>query len=388
MQPGRESYNHFTKNLPAFLVSISPGSRIIYHLCLLLIAGVLISLPLVRVQVSVTGKGIIRPRQEKANIISVTSGMVEEVYVSEGDYIKMSDPILKVRSFNAARNLQLLKMELSDTDHYIDDLNGMLSDPVKVPARQKFRTSWKEYCHHLDYLTLMYEKAHRDWARQTGLHKGGLISDKEYDDLTFSKNKAKQDRVRFMSESSRAWQEDHTAYLDRKRLLTKQIQQTEEQIRRSMINAPVSGSLEEFSGIFPGSVLQAGETIGVISPDSKLIGEMYVQSKDIAYLSTGQEVSIQVDAFPSREWGMIKAEIFAISNDYIWLNQQAVYRVKCRFPNKRLVLKNGYEGELIKGMTFQARCLIVSRSLFQLLTDKADDWLDPAISSQKILVNP
>ena len=388
MQPGRESYNHFTKNLPAFLVSISPGSRIIYHLCLLLIAGVLISLPLVRVQVSVTGKGIIRPRQEKANIISVTSGMVEEVYVSEGDYIKMSDPILKVRSFNAARNLQLLKMELSDTDHYINDLKGMLSDPVNVPARQKFRTSWKEYCHHLDYLTLMYEKAHREWARQTGLHKGGLISDKEYDDLTFNKNKAKQDRVRFMSESRRAWQEDHTAYLDRKRLLTKQIQQTEEQIRRSMINAPVSGSLEEFSGIFPGSVLQAGEIIGVISPDSKLIGEMYVQSKDIAYLSTGQEVSIQVDAFPSREWGRIKAEIFEISNDYIWLNQQAVYRVKCRFPNKRLVLKNGYEGELIKGMTFQARCLIVSRSLFQLLTDKADDWLDPAISSQKILVNP
>ena len=388
MQPGRESYNHFTKNLPAFLVSISSGSRIIYHLCLLLIAGVLISLPLVRVQVSVTGKGIIRPRQEKANIIPVTSGMVEEVYVSEGDYIKMSDPILKVRSFNAARNLQLLKMELSDTDHYIDDLKGMLSDPVNVPARQKFRTAWKEYCHHLDYLTLMYEKAHREWARQTGLHKGGLISDKEYDDLTFSKNKAKQDRVRFMSESRRAWQEDHTAYLDRKRLLTKQIQQTEEQIRRSMINAPVSGSLEEFSGIFPGSVLQAGETIGVISPDSKLIGEMYVQSKDIAYLSTGQEVSIQVDAFPSREWGRIKAEIFEISNDYIWLNQQAVYRVKCRFPNKRLVLKNGYEGELIKGMTFQARCLIASRSLFQLLTDKADDWLDPAISSQKILVNP
>ena len=388
MQPGRESYNHFTKNLPAFLVSISPGSRIIYHLCLLLIAGVLISLPLVRVQVSVTGKGIIRPRQEKANIIPVTSGMVEEVYVSEGDYIKMSDPILKVRSFDAAGNLQLLKMELSDTDQYIDDLKGMLSDPVKVPARQKFRTAWKEYCHHLDYLTLMYEKAHREWARQTGLHKGGLISDKEYDDLTFSKNKAKQDRVRFMSESRRAWQEDHTAYLDRKRLLTKQIQQTEEQIRRSMINAPVSGSLEEFSGIFPGSVLQAGEIIGVISPDSKLIGEMYMQSKDIAYLSTGQEVSIQVDAFPSREWGRIKAEIFEISNDYIWLNQQAVYRVKCRFPNKRLVLKNGYEGELIKGMTFQARCLIASRSLFQLLTDKADDWLDPAISSQKILVNP
>jgi len=388
MQPERESYNQFTQNLPAFLVSISPVSRIIYHLCLLLIAGVLISLPLVRVQVSVSGKGIIRPRQEKANIIPFISGMVEEVYVSEGDYIKISDPILKVRSFDASRNLQLLKMELTDADQYLTDLRGLLSDPLTVPVRQKFRTAWKEYCHHLDYLILMFEKAHKEWTRQTGLYKAGIISEKEYDDLTFSRNKANQEKVRFISESKRAWQEDYIAYLDRKRILTTQIQQTEEQIRRSMITAPVSGSLEEFSGIFPGSVLQAGETIGIISPDSKLIGEMYMQSRNIAYLSTGQEVIMQVDAFSSREWGMVKAEIYEISNDYIWLNQQAVFRVKCRFPEKRLVLKNGYEGELIKGMTFQARCLIAPRSLFQLLTDKADDWLDPAISSQKMLVSP
>jgi len=388
MRPERESYNQFMQNLPAFLVSISPGSRVIYQLCLFLIAGGLISLPLVRVKVSVTGNGIIRPSQEKANIIPVTSGMVEDVYVSEGEYMKKSDPILKVRSFDAARNLQLLKMELTDTDQYLDDLVGLLSEPLKIPSRQKFRTAYKEYCHHLDYLILMFDKAHKEWIRQTGLYRAGLISEKEYDDLTFSRNKANQEKVRFMSESKRAWQEQYTTYLDRRRKLTTQIQQTEEQIRRSVILAPVSGSLEEFSGIFPGSVLQAGETIGVISPDSKLIGEIYMQSRDIAYLSTGQEVSMQVDAYPSREWGLVKAEIYEISNDYIWLNQQAVYRVKCRFPDKRLVLRNGYEGKLIKGMTFQARCLIAPRSLFQLLTDKADDWLDPAISSHRMLVSP
>lgn len=388
MQPEREPYRHFTRNLPAFLLNISPGSRIIYYLCLLLIAGVLISLPLIKVQVSATGTGIIRPKQEKTNIIPIASGMVEEVYVSEGDQVKMSDPILKVRSFNATRNLQVLKMELSDIDHYLDDLKGMLSDPVKVPSRQKFMTAWNEYCHHLDYLTLMYEKAHREWTRQTGLFKGGLISDKEYDDLTFSRNKAEQERLRFMSESKRAWQADHIAYTDNKRILIKQIQQEEEQIRRSMIHAPVSGSLEEFSGIFPGSVLQAGEIIGVISPDSKLIGEMYMQSKDIAYLGTGQEVLLQVDAFPSREWGMVKAEIYEISNDYIWLNQQAVYRVKCRLLAEGLAMKTGYKGKLIKGMTFHARCLIAPRSLLQLLTDKAVDWLDPSLSSQKMLVGP
>jgi len=379
MQAEREPYNHFSRNLPAFLISISPGSRAVYHLCLVLVAGLLVSLPLVRVQVSVTGKGIIRPWQEKADIIPSTSGMVEEIYVSEGDFLEMSDPILKLRSFNAGRNLQVLKMELKDTDQYIDDLHGMLSDPAIVPVREKYRTAWKEYCHHLEYLTLIYEKAQREWTRQTGLYNGGLISDKAYDDLTFNRNRARQERLRFTSESRRAWQEDHSVYLDRRRSLIKQIQQTEEQIRRSVIRAPVSGSLEEFSGIFPGSELQAGEVIGVISPDSKLIGELYMQSKDIVYLSAGQEVILQIDAFPSREWGMVKSEIYDISNDFIWLKQQAVYRVKCHLPK---------EGKLIKGMTFHARCLVAPRSLLQLLTDKADDWLNPSISPQTKLAGP
>ena len=380
--------DHFRQNLPAFLVSINPGSRIIYMLCLLMFVGGLVSLPLVRVRVSVSGKGIIRPSQEKANIIPYCSGMVEEVYVSEGDHIKMSDPILKVRSFGAARNLQLIKMELTDTDQYLVDLVGLLNDPMAVPVRQKFRTAYAEYRHHLDYLALMLDKAQKELKRQTGLFRSGLISDKEYDDLTFIRNRAKQEMVNYVSESIRKWQQEYSFYLEQQRKLTTELQQIEEQIRRSVILAPVGGSLEEFSGIFPGSVLQAGQTIGVISPDSKLIGEIYVQSKDITYLHTGQVVSLQVDAFPSREWGIVEGEIYEISNDYIWLNQRAVYRVKCHFSQKKLVLRNGYEGELIKGMTFQARCLIAPRSLFQLLTDKAEDWLDPAMENQGTLPGP
>lgn len=381
-------HDMFSDNLPAFLTNINPGSRVIYLLCLLLIAGGIISLPLIRIQVSVTGNGIIRPLQEKANIIPITSGMVEKVYALEGDFVGMSDPILKVSSFAAAKNLQLLKMESRDLEQYLADLKGLLSDHVNIPAGQKFRTAYMEYYHHLDYLKLLHEKARREWSRQTELYNAGLISEKEYDDLAFSRNKTKQEMVRFKSETQHAWQAEYNLYHDRYRELTTEIRQTEEEIRITTIIAPVAGSLEEFSGIFPGSVVKAGDVIGVISPDSRLIGEIYMQSKDIAYVRLGQEVYIQVDAFPSREWGFITAEIYEISNDFIWINQQAVYRVKCHLPETGLVLRNGYKGELLKGMTFQARCIITPRSLLQLLTDKADDWLDPAYNNQPVSVSP
>jgi hypothetical protein len=41
----------------------------------------------------------------------------------------------------------------------------------------------------------------------------------------------------------------------------------------------------------------------------------------------------------------------------------------------------------MKGMTFQARCMVASRSLFQLLTDKAEDWLDPTIHARPALAS-
>lgn len=40
--------------------------------------------------------------------------------------------------------------------------------------------------------------------------------------------------------------------------------------------------------------------------------------------------------------------------------------------------KNGYKGYLKKGMTLQARFIITERTLWQLLYDKVDDWINPA----------
>lgn len=40
-------------------------------------------------------------------------------------------------------------------------------------------------------------------------------------------------------------------------------------------------------------------------------------------------------------------------------------------------LKSGYKTKVSKGMTLTARYIITRRSLFELLFDKVDDWLNP-----------
>ena len=49
----------------------------------------------------------------------------------------------------------------------------------------------------------------------------------------------------------------------------------------SQIRASVSGTLQQFDGKSPGGYVQAGEILGLISPDSNLVAECYVMPRDI-----------------------------------------------------------------------------------------------------------
>ena len=46
--------------------------------------------------------------------------------------------------------------------------------------------------------------------------------------------------------------------------------------------------------------------------------------------------------------------------------------------NKLFSNENEYKGLLKKGMNFSAHFIIARRSLFELLYDKVDDWVNPA----------
>ena len=117
--------------------------------------------------------------------------------------------------------------------------------------------------------------------------------------------------------------------------------------------------------------------LGEISPDSGLIAEAYVSTKDIGLLRTGANVKMQVDAFDYNMWGTLKGKVASISGDVFTDKGMPYFRVLCSLNTTALRLRNGTEGQLKKGMTVQARFIVTRRSLFQLLYDDTNDWLNP-----------
>jgi hypothetical protein len=109
--------------------------------------------------------------------------------------------------------------------------------------------------------------------------------------------------------------------------------------------------------------------------------ECYVSPNDIGYLQVGKSATFQVDAYNYNQWGLANGTIIDISNQPYQENKTVYFKVKCKLNQDCLSLKSGYQGKLKNGLTLTSRFLVNRRSLYDLLFDKTDDWLNPKIIS-------
>jgi membrane fusion protein, peptide pheromone/bacteriocin exporter len=127
-----------------------------------------------------------------------------------------------------------------------------------------------------------------------------------------------------------------------------------------------------------GVVRPVNERSDIRSPNGALMAECYVPSKDIGLLKNGQAARFLIDAYNYNYFGAATGFIFSIDNDFILLDKIPVYKVKCRLNESRLKLSNGFSGDIKKGMSFRVRFITCRRTIWQLLYDNLNDWMDPS----------
>ncbi|MBT8300255.1 MAG: HlyD family secretion protein, partial [Maribacter sp.] len=169
-----------------------------------------------------------------------------------------------------------------------------------------------------------------------------------------------------------------TEYANRFKEMKSQEDQLLKSKSRFIVTAPINGTLMNVNPQELGSFITTGAQLGEISPDTSLLVECYVNPSDIGLLKKDTKINFQVDAFNYNQWGIATGSIIEIGRDIEILNNVPVFKVRCKMDQKHLELKNGFIGNLKKGMTLNANFELTERSLFDLLYDKLDDWLNPS----------
>ena len=142
------------------------------------------------------------------------------------------------------------------------------------------------------------------------------------------------------------------------------------------ITANASGYFYYEQDIQQGSYIQEGSTIGKIYPSQNegFYAEVYIENADIAKLDKGQQVKLEIPAYPSSEYGYFTGEIESISKD-ITVDQNtgsAYYVIKVLCQNTQIANKQGETGNLRNGMACQAKIIVGEEKVLKYLLRKID----------------
>lgn len=378
--------HHFWKN--------TVRSQVLYSSVLFSLVVALAILPFIFVDVTVVSRGIIRPVSEVKILSSPASGRIIKLKMTENEVIPEGTLLAEIESTLLEERLAYKRHRSEEAEKYIRDLNILVkldsSDvltghlALETPV---LHSSFIAFRQELQNLAIELNNAGRLYKRKQYLHEKKAISSAELEKSEYGLNSVRSRYQLLFDKQIREWEDAlarHRQELDKLKAEELQLQ---EELKQFRIYMPVTGTLQNLAGISEGSYVQVNQQLAEISPDTALIAECYISPGDVGMLRRGMQVRFQIDAFDYNQWGTTNGEIVDISNDVVMNDGQPFFRVRSAMNDSFLELSNGYRGYLKKGMTLQARFRITERSLFQLLYDNVDDWLNPSVQSSQIVEN-
>lgn len=361
----------------------SLSTKLIYITTVLFVVFSLALLPFINVDVSVRSQGVIRPITERNQLTSLVSGEIQNLYVQENEFVKKRDKIAEISAPIIKEKIQFNKQRQQEIREYLNDLSHLKDlDSTSVFKSVDLRTakyeqSFLKFKQEAGNAFQKMQEAKQKLQRDRQLYNQDFLSKAMYEKTSYSLRSARNSLQLLFERQLNKWQTDQISYQNELEQLQNKEEQFKKELQQHVIRAPISGTIQNLKGIYKGSFVSPNQKLAEISPDTGLIAECYVPPKDIGLLKEGMEARFQVSAYNFKQWGMLTGTIVEISNDVSVINDRPVFIVESRLNKTYLELENGYRGTLKKGMTMQARFTITQRSLFELLYDNVDDWLNP-----------
>lgn len=382
------SIDTITNTNIVYLSRVKRSTRVIYISILLLLITALIALPLIRTNISVKGTGLLQSSIEKTELTIPINGRLIYFNVKDNQKTTLGDTLLIIDGASSNQQNVLVKGRQQEITSFIRDLSTLIGkagtedfNPPTLHAGQYYAI-WQQYIQELENAKIARDQAENTFDRYSKLYRKKMLSSAEYDKYDFEYKQASANYAMISKRYKAQWQTEINQLQNEYRQLSSQQIEINEQKKQYIVTAPIDGSVQNLTGIQKGAYVFANQKFAEISPDTTLLAFCYIKPSDIGLIRKEQEVRFQVDAFNYNQWGLLKGKVIDISDDIVMLSEnQPVFKVRCLLDSDHLTLKNGYKGYLKKGMNFTARFSVTERSLFQLLYDKVDNWLNPNIKT-------
>lgn len=353
--------------------------NIIYISVLVLVVCGICIMPIIKIPISTSARGIVRTATENTKIMSVVSGRVIKSNLKfNNQQVAAGDTLLIITSEHLGSKMKAHDRLNTDYGAQLSDLSKLVQGDFKNLSTGQYQKEVATLRERMDELNSQLELARKDLDRSKILFDQGVIPQADHDKIyfTFKNLTSKVNAVE--AEQMAQWQAQKREVQRQLSTLENDISQIEIEGANYIIRSPIAGRLVNLSGIREGNFLIQGQSVVEVSGDGNLIAECSVSPNDIGLVKKGQKVRFQIDTYNYNQWGMAEGTVEDIDQNIVTTEDGlSFFKVRCSMQQNYLQLKNGYKGEIQKGSTYTARFYLLDRTLWQLIFDRVDDWFNP-----------
>ena len=358
-------YKNKTKSISIYLVVV-----------LALMVGLFL-LPVIKIDISSQSRGIIRSKTDNVPITAIVSGRISWLALKNNAVVSKGDTLIKIAKESLLTEKQTQDTLSGATQLLLEDMANLLSNRVSHLKTPTAKEEFYQYQAHKNELQSKVAQTQINFNRSKTLFDKGIIASAEHEKQVYDLRFAQQALQSFVSQQKSTWENQRRELEERVKSIEGNISKIKVEENNYVVLAPISGTIESFSGLQVGSFLNASQPIATISAVDQLIVESNISPNDIGLIHKNQKVKFQIDAFNYNQWGLLEGKVIDIDRNITVQGEQAFFRVRSALNSTELKLQSGYKTKVSKGMTLTSRYIITRRSLFDLLFDKMDDWLNP-----------
>ena len=358
-------YKNKTKSISIYLMVVLAG-----------IVGLFL-LPVIKIDISSQSRGIIRSKTDNVPVTAIVSGRISWLALQNNAVVSKGDTLIKIAKESLLTEKQTQDTLSGATQMLLEDMANLLSNRVLHLQTATAREKFYQYQARKNELQSKVAQTQINFNRSKTLFDKGIIASAEHEKQVYDLRFAQQALQSFVSQQKSTWENQRRELEERVKNIQGSISKIKVEENNYVVLAPISGTIESFSGLQVGSFLNASQPIATISAVDQLIVESNISPNDIGLIQKNQKVKFQIDAFNYNQWGLLEGKVIDIDRNITIQGEQAFFKVGCSLNSIEMKLQSGYKTNVSKGMTLTSRYIITKRSLFELLFDKVDDWLNP-----------
>ena len=381
-----------------YIIKINPLVVIFGALCVIIIPF-LTWASIAKLEQISRAQGKVIATAKKQEIQSANDGVIEEIYVKEGQTVKKDEVIAKLDQSQFQASYEAIKSKVAALEATISRLRAevfkkpfvfsqaALEFPEFVSSQQELYKRRQEALNdEIETLQNALKLAKDELNLNIPLVKTGDVGSIE---LIRLKRQVADIEGQIVNRKNKYFQESQAELTKYEEELSAQVQELADRtvtLGRSEILAPMDAVVNNILITTVGAKVRAGDVIMELVPIDELVIEAKLSPAEISFVKVGQKASVKLDAYDFSIFGGFEGKVKHISSDTLVektaKGDEFFFRVLISIDGREIVSKIGKTVAVSPGMTGQIDIITGERTVLTYLAKPVIKTLNEAFTER------